>query len=144
METFTFRISRSWAGQITGRRVRAWIAAYVAAPRPLAAISDDLEDRISLRLATDRVRELVRVTRMSPSEALRRLIAAELCSADLSDLPVQEPQTVQPKDTDIISEEPIGEDASGGVIILQRDRRGFGYQRTIPIDRETYLKARRS
>ena len=142
MKTFTFRIPKSWTEQITGRRARAWIARYLASPEPLKAVSEDLEDRISLRLPPESVQALVRLTRLSPSEALRRVIAAALCSPDNLPLPVQRPIPGETKDTDIVSEELIGEDPSGGVIIMQRDRRGFGYQRTLPIDRETYLKAR--
>lgn len=142
METFTFRIPRSWAGRITGRKVRAWIARYVAAPEPLKAAPEDLKGRISLRLPPEAVHELEHLTRLSPSEALRRVIAAALSSPEYLPLPVQRPVPAPPKDTDIVSEELIGEDPSGWVIIMQRDRRGFGYQRTLPMDRETYQKAR--
>jgi hypothetical protein len=143
METFTFRIPRSWAQRFTGRQVRAWINVYLATPGPLAAVSEDLDHRISLRLHRESVQELARLTRLFPSEALRGLIASALRSTAELAQPIQHPIPAEPvRDTDIVSEELIGEDAHGWVIIQQTDRRGFGYQRTLPIDRETYMKAR--
>jgi hypothetical protein len=75
-------------------------------------------------------------------DMVRRIVTAGLRSGGNSPPSVQRPVPAPAKDTDIVSEELIGEDASGCVIVMQRDRRGFGYQRTLPIDRETYLEAR--
>lgn len=65
---------------------------------------------------------------------IRRIVAAELRSAGGDPFPVHRQVSAQPKDTDIVSEELIREDPSGCVIIMQRDRRGFGYRKTLPID----------
>jgi len=143
METFTFRIPKSWTERITGRQVRTWIRDYLAAPGPLRAVSEDLTGRVSLRLRGGSVRELAHRTKLSPSGALRRVIANRLRITLESPVTVPPMAPAQPKDTDIVSEELLGEGPYGGVIILERDRSGRGYQRSLPIDRETYLKARR-
>jgi hypothetical protein len=81
---------------------------------------------------------------LSASEALRRVIAAGFRSTDTLPLPLEGPIPTNERETDIVSEELAGEDSIGRVIILQRDSRGFGYLRTIPISREAYLRSKRA
>jgi hypothetical protein len=139
MKTFTFRIPEDWQGRITGRDVRAWAATALNTPHIMTSVREDLNSRISLRLPAGLIQELVRRSGLSSSEVLRRVIAAGLCSAATQPPPVNPPKN---RDTEIISEELVGEDARGCVIIRQRDARGFGYLRTIPMDRQAYLKLR--
>ena len=143
LKTFTFRIPKSWHARITGHDVRAWAATALSTPHLMTSVREDLNSRISLRLPATLVRELVQRTGLSPSEVLRRVIAAGLRSA--ASLPPSATASIATKElgTEIISEELVGEDAHGCVIICQRDARGCGYLRTIPIGREAYLKSRR-
>jgi hypothetical protein len=138
--TLTVRVPRAWVGRVTASYVRESIRRFLAHPVKLPQYQGSLDARVSWRLPEE---DLQRIGLGGDrGEMVRRIVVAELHSAGDSHLPVQRPVPAQPKDTDIVSEELIGEDASGCVIIMQRDRRGFGYQRILPIDRETYLKAR--
>ncbi len=137
--SLTVRVPRSWAGRVTASFVRESIRRYLANPARLPQYGGSLEVRVSWRLLED---DLQRIGRGGDrGDMIRRIVAAALRSGGSLPLPAQKTAPTQPNDTDIVSEELVGEDANGGVIILQRDRRGFGYQRTLPIDRETYLKA---
>jgi len=73
MTTFTFRISNSLAGRTSSARMRAWIAEFLQHAHPLPPDPGPGEDRISLTLPGEQVRQLAGFLRCSPSEALRRL-----------------------------------------------------------------------
>ena len=138
--TLTVRVPRSWVGRVKARFVRDCIRRYLANPVGLERSEDALDARMSWRLPEE---DLKRIGREGDrGDLVRRIVAAGLRSGENLLPSVQRQVPAPPKDTDIVSEELIGEDASGCVIIMQRDRRGFGYQRTLPIDRETYLEAR--
>jgi hypothetical protein len=119
-----------------------------------------LEARISWRLPMQPVRELARKLICSPGDAVRRVVAAALQSADqwaalrVHQTPVvKQPKphnpTVQPcsptvpQASPIVSEEILSQDPRGWVVILQRDARGFGYTRTLPMSCEAYLRTKR-
>jgi len=142
LKTFTFRIPESWHARITGQHVRAWATTCLATPQLMTSVREALNSRVSLRLPADLIQELVRCTGLSASEALRRVIAAGLRSTASLPVPVKPTFPTRERDSEIVSEELVGEDSSGCVIIRQRDSRGFGYLRTIPIDRETYLRSK--
>jgi hypothetical protein len=109
----------------------------------MASVREELSGRTSLRLPAGLIQELVQRTGLSSSEVLRRVIAQGLRSAASLPPPLN-PQIAKEPNTEIVSEELVGVDASGFVIIRQRDVRGFGYLRTLPLDRESYLKSRRA
>lgn len=138
--TLTVRVPRSWVGHVTASYVREAIRRYLASPVKLPKYQEPLDARVSWRLPEEDLRRIG--LGGDRGEIVRRIVAAELRSAGGDPFPVQRQVSAELKDTDIVSEELMGEDPSGCVIIMQRDRRGFGYQRTLPIDRETYLKAR--
>jgi hypothetical protein len=144
LKTFTFRIPKFWHGRITGQDVRAWVGACLSAPHFMAPVREDLTDRISLRLPAGLIQEFVQRTGLSSSEVLRRVIALGLRSAASLPPPLNHQITTKEPNTEIVSEELVGVDASGFVIIRQQDVRGFGYLRTLPLDRESYLKSRRA
>jgi hypothetical protein len=143
MKTFTIRVPRSWVGHISAHRIRTWISELRTVRVRLPSISGELDARISLRLPPARVRELVEATGLAQSEALRRLIARGLKTslATTQTRPSAQPGSV-PISSCIVSEEIIGEDMSG-VVVLQRDARGLGYTRTLPFSREVYMTLRR-
>ena len=138
--TLTVRVPRSWVGRVTASYVREAIRRYLARPVNLPPYRGPLDARVSWRLPEEDLQQIA--LGGGRGDMVRRIVAARLRSGENSPPPVQRPVPAPTKDTDIVSEELIGEDASGSVIVMQRDRRGFGYQRTLPIDRETYLKAR--
>lgn len=143
LNTFTLRVPRLWVGRISGSRMRMWISEFRSALGQLLPVSSELDARISLRLPTGQVRELVDATGLDQSEALRRVIALGL-KRILADQQARRtpPPELTPNDFRIVSEEVIGEDV-GGVVILQRDARGLGYTRTLPFSREVYMTLRR-
>ena len=110
----------------------------------MAPAHEVLDDRISLRLPAGLVQELTQLTGLSSSEVLRRVIAYGLRSSASPPLPIDSPIARKEQDTEIVSEELVGVDPKGFVIVRQRDARGFGYLRTLPLDRESYLRSRRA
>ncbi len=138
--TLTIRVPRSWVGRVTASCVRQGIRRYLANPVRLPKFEGLLDARVSWRLPENDLQQIGRDG--DRGDMIRRIVAAALRSGDHSPLP-RRTAPAQAKDTDIVSEELIGEDASGGVIVLQLDRRGFGYRRVLGIDRETYVRAGR-
>ena len=144
LKTFTLRIPRSWHGRITGQDVRAWAGTCLSTPQLIAPVTEELNDRISLRLPTGLIQKLVQRSGLSSSEVLRRVIAQGLRSAASPPPPAHPQMATTEPNTEIVSEELVGVDPNGFVVIRQRDARGFGYLRTLPLDRESYLKLRRA
>jgi len=138
--TLTVRVPRSWVGRVTGSYVRKAIRSYLARPINLPPYRGPLDARVSWRLPEEDLQQIA--LGGGRGDTVRRIVAAGLRSGENPPESDQRPVSAPAKDTDIVSEELIGEDASGCVIVMLRDRRGFGYQRTLPIDRETYLEAR--
>jgi hypothetical protein len=119
--------------------VREAIRRYLVHPVNLQQYEGPLDSRVSWRLPEKDLQQIS--LGGGRGDMIRSIVAAGLRCGLNPPTSVQRQVPAPAKDTDIVSEELIGEDASGCVIIMQRDRRGFGYQRTLPIDRETYLKA---
>jgi hypothetical protein len=138
--TLTVRVPRSWVGRVTARYAREAIRRYLAHPVKLKQYQGPLDARVSWRLPEEDLQQIA--LGGGRGDMVRRIVAAGLRSGENPPASVQRQVSAPAKDTDIVSEELIGEDANGCVIVMKRDRRGFGYQRTLPIDRETYLEAR--
>jgi len=124
---------------VTANYVREAIRCYLARPVKLQQYEGPLDARVSWRLPEEDLQQIAQGG--GRGDMVRRIIAARLRSGG-SPPPSVRAVPAPVKDTDIVSEELIGEDASGFVIVRQRDRRGFGYERMLPIDRETYVGAR--
>jgi hypothetical protein len=126
---------------VTASYVREAIHRYLAHPVNLQQYDEGpLDTRVSWRLPEEDLQQIA--LSGGRGDMVRRIVAAGLRWGGNPSPSVQRSVPAPAKDTDIVSEELIGADASGWVIVMQRDRRGFGYQRTLPIDRATYLKAR--
>ncbi len=140
--TLTVRVPRSWVGRVTAGYVRESISRYLANRIELPKYQGALDARVSWRLPEEDLQQIS--LEGDRGDMVRRIVAAELRSTAEFAQAVQPPVPVQPaRDSDIVSEELVGEDPRGGVIILQRDSCGFGYLRSIPISRENYLRSRR-
>jgi hypothetical protein len=165
MGTLTLRIPKVWVGNVNAAQVRAWITTYSVVPEKLVPVRVALEARVSWRVPLHSVRDLARKLICSPGEAVRRVVAAALRSGAQSPVPrvqrVDEAPVVEqtksnssviiqpsPKNESeplrIVSEEIFGQDSNGCVVVLQRDARGFGYTRTLPMSRAAYLRMKRS
>jgi len=73
MTTFTLRTSGELARNLSSGRMRSWIADFLRQPHSLPPDPGPGQDRISLTLPSESVRNLAGFLRCSPSEALRRL-----------------------------------------------------------------------
>jgi hypothetical protein len=73
MTVFTVRATRTPGNQFSSRQMRSWIAEFLRQPHPLPADPGPGEDRISLNLPKESVRELAEFLDCPSSSALRRL-----------------------------------------------------------------------
>lgn len=80
-ETFTVRVPEAWSGQISSRLVRGWLADFRRQPRPLAPDPGPGSTRLSLAVPRWSIAAAASGLRLSESEFLRRLIAANLPGA---------------------------------------------------------------
>jgi hypothetical protein len=151
METLTLRVPKSWVGRLSASQVRAWIAAYLSAPAQPPRLAQLMDGRVSWRLPPEQVRDIAKMQGCSPGDAVRRVVAAGLrAPTQVASTTNTSPRRSRPglaaslpsgkRAAGVVGEEILGEDPTGCVVIVERDARGFGYVRTLPMSRCAYLE----
>lgn len=81
MTIFTLRTTATLGSQLSSGQMRSWIAEFLRRPHPLPPDPGAGEDRISLNLPRESVRDLAGFLHCSSSSALRRLALNALRSS---------------------------------------------------------------
>ena len=87
MATFTFRIPDDMAGRLSSAEMRSWLSQFLRNPHPLPPDPGSGNERTSLTLPRELVRDISGFLRCPPSQALRRLAMGRLVPSTVPRIP---------------------------------------------------------